>query len=88
MIGVITVMNKVRLSRFLESVFSTPSNMYSEWFGIAKLYAYYKGNPTSCGLHPKLCKNNDYLTVDTTFDERHFLLVFKLDWESTKNRIS
>lgn len=55
---------------------------------IARLYAYYKGNPASCDLHPKLSKNNNYLAVDSAYDERHHLLLFKLDWEKIKNKIS
>lgn len=55
---------------------------------IARLYAYYKGNPASCDLHPKMCKNNNYLAVDSAYDEHHHLLLFKLDWEKIKNKIS
>ena len=55
---------------------------------VARFKAFYKGNPASCDLHPKLCKNNSYLAVDSAFDEHHHLLLYKLDWKRIKNRIS
>lgn len=55
---------------------------------VAKLYAFYHGTPASCDLHPKLCKNNQYLMVDSAYDENHHLLLFKLNWESIKKQIS
>lgn len=55
---------------------------------IAKFNAYYKGNPASCDLHPKLCSDNEYLAVDTAFDERHHLILYKLNWEVIKMKIS
>lgn len=47
---------------------------------LARLFANYKGNPASCDLHPKLCKNNDYLVIDTAFNQKHHMIVFKIDW--------
>lgn len=55
---------------------------------LAVLNAYYRGNPASCDLHPKLCKNNEYLVVDTAFDEHHHMILFKLNWSLIKNKIS
>lgn len=55
---------------------------------IAQLYAYYKGNPASCDLHPKLCKDNNYVVVDTAYDEKHHMIVFKLDWNKIKQELS
>ena len=55
---------------------------------LARLNAYYRGNPASCDLHPKLCKDNRYLVVDTAFDEHHHMLMFELDWNLIKKTIS
>lgn len=55
---------------------------------VAKFNAYYNGNPASCDLHPKLSADNDYLAVDTAFDERHHLFLCKLDWKLIKRRLS
>ena len=43
---------------------------------LAKFYAYDKGQPASCDLHPKLAINNNYVVVDTAYDERHHMMVF------------
>lgn len=55
---------------------------------IAEFYAYYKGNPASCDLHPKLCSDNEYLAVDTAYDEHHHLILYKLNWEEIKKKLS
>lgn len=55
---------------------------------IAKFFAFYKGNPASCDLHPKLCKNGKYVVIDTAYDEKHHMLLLELDWNKIKNRIS
>lgn len=55
---------------------------------IAEFYAYYKGNPASCDLHPKLCSDNEYLAVDTAYDEHHHLILYKLNWKEIKRNIS
>jgi len=55
---------------------------------LAKLNAYYRGNPASCDLHPKLSKDNNYLVVDTAYDERHHMILFELDWSLIKKAIS
>ena len=55
---------------------------------LARLNAYYRGNPASCDLHPKLCKDNRFLVVDTAFDEHHHMLMFELDWNLIKKTIS
>ena len=55
---------------------------------IAKLYAGLHKKPGSCDLHPKLCKNNTHLTVDTAFDKKHHMLVFKLNWELIKKTLN
>ena len=55
---------------------------------VGKFFANYKGNPASCDLHPKLCRNNDYLVVDTAYDEKHHMVMFKLNWDEIKKKIS
>ncbi len=51
---------------------------------LAKLYAPLWGNPASCDLHPKLCKNNDYVAVDTAYTGKHRMICFKIDWQKVK----
>lgn len=48
---------------------------------VAQIYAYYKGNPASCDLHPKLSHDNKYIVVDTAFDSKHHMLVLEIDWK-------
>ncbi len=55
---------------------------------IARLYAYYKYTPASCDLHPKLCKDNRYLVVDTAYNDKHHMIVSLLDWAEIKKRLS
>ena len=47
---------------------------------VAKLFAYYKGNPASCDLHPKLSCNNNYVVVDTAYNEKHHMMLFEINW--------
>ncbi len=55
---------------------------------IARLFANYYRNPSSCDLHPKLSVDNDYLVVDTAFDSKHHMIVFKLNWNEIKVKLS
>ncbi len=55
---------------------------------VAKFFAFYKGNPASCDLHPKLCKNDKFVVVDTAYDKRHHMILLELNWEKIKRRIS
>ena len=55
---------------------------------IAKLFAFYHGTPASCDLHPKLCKNNQYVMVDSAYNEYHHLMLFRLNWDKIKKQIS
>lgn len=51
---------------------------------LAKLYAALWGNPASCDLHPKLCKNNNYVVVDTAYTGKHCMICFKINWANVK----
>ena len=51
---------------------------------LAKLYAPFWGNPANCDLHPKLCKDNNYVVVDTAYTGKHRMICFKIDWEKVK----
>lgn len=42
----------------------------------------------ACDLHPKLCRNNDYLMVDTAYDGKHHMILFKLNWQEIKDYFS
>ncbi len=55
---------------------------------VARIYAFYKGNPASCDLHPKLSKNGKYIVVDTAYDDKHHMLLLELDWGKIKKEIS
>lgn len=55
---------------------------------LARLYAYYRGTPASCDLHPKLSRDNDFIALDSAYDDTHHLILFKLDWEAIKKKIS
>lgn len=35
-------------------------------------------------LHPKLSRNNNYLMVDTSYDGKHHMILFKLNWKEIK----
>lgn len=55
---------------------------------VGKFYAGLNKNPASCDLHPKLCRNNNYLVIDTAYTGKHRMIVFKIDWNKIKNKIS
>ena len=39
-------------------------------------------------LHPKLSKNNDYLMIDTSYNGKHHMILFKLKWDEIINFFS
>lgn len=45
---------------------------------LGEFYAYYKGNPASCDLHPKLSRDGCLVVVDSAHDNRHHMLVLKI----------
>lgn len=55
---------------------------------LAKFFANYHKNPASCDLHPKLSINNNYLVVDSAYDSKHHMFMFKLNWEKIKTALS
>lgn len=54
---------------------------------ICRLYAALDKKPGSCDLHPKLCRNNSYVAVDSAHDGQHHILLFKIDWNKVKEKI-
>lgn len=54
---------------------------------LASFEAPLKGNPASCDLHPKLSRDNQYVTVDTAHSGRHQMMTFKLEWDKIKSAI-
>ncbi len=54
---------------------------------LASFEAPLKGNPASCDLHPKLSRDNQYVTVDTAHSGLHQMFVFKLEWDRIKSVI-
>lgn len=55
---------------------------------VADFFAYYHKTPASCDLHPKLCINNNYIVVDTAYDNRHHMMVLKLNWEKIRKIVN
>lgn len=53
---------------------------------LCDFFAYYRRKPSSCDLHPKLCHNNNYVVVDTAHDEKHHMVLFKLNWDKMNER--
>ncbi len=51
---------------------------------LAEFYAYYNKKHGSCDLHPKLCRNNDFVVVDSAHDDRHHMILFKINWNVIK----
>lgn len=54
---------------------------------LAKFFAYYNGNPASCDLHPKLCSSNDFVMVDTAYDSRHHMILYKIEWDKIQEAL-
>ena len=52
-----------------------------------KLYAGLYNKPGCCDLHPKLCKNNNYLVVDTAYDGKHHMIIFRINWDKIKEEL-
>lgn len=52
---------------------------------LANFLAFYNKKPGSCDLHPKLCGNNDYVVVDSAHDEKHHMLLFKVNWKEIQS---
>ena len=47
---------------------------------LARFYEPLVGNPARCDLHPKLSRDNNYVTVDTTNTGKHGMEVYLIDW--------
>ena len=54
---------------------------------IAAFYEPLVGNPARCDLHPKLCKNNDFVVIDTTNTGKHQMMVLQLNWDAIKKEL-
>lgn len=54
---------------------------------VCSLYAALDKKPGSCDLHPKLCKNNDYVAIDSAHDGQHHLILLKINWDKVKQKI-
>lgn len=48
---------------------------------LGTFYANYDKTPSSCDLHPKLSRDGQYLVVDSAHDERHHMIILKLNWD-------
>ena len=54
---------------------------------LGKFTDFYKYNPASCDLHPKLCKNNRFIVLDTALDEKHRMIVFEITWNMLRHNL-
>lgn len=54
---------------------------------IGRIFAGLHRQNGSCDLHPKLCKNNNYLAVDSAFDGTHHMILFNLNWSLITNEL-
>lgn len=54
---------------------------------LATFYAYYENSPSSCDLHPKLSRDGNYLVVDSAYDDKHHMMVFRINWSLIKEKI-
>lgn len=54
---------------------------------LADFYAYYSKTPASCDLHPKLCMNNNYIVVDTAYDDKHHMIMMRINWEKIREAL-
>lgn len=55
---------------------------------VGKFFASLMGNPASCDLHPKLCNDNKHIVIDTAYENKHKMIVFKINWDKVKKKIS
>lgn len=55
---------------------------------LGTFYANYDGTPASCDLHPKLSRDGNYIVVDSAHDEKHHMMVYRLNWMMIKSKIS
>ena len=53
---------------------------------LAEFFAYYNKKKGSCDLHPKLCRDNQYIVVDSAHDEKHHMIMFRIDWDLIKEK--
>ncbi len=54
---------------------------------LGEFFAGLHNKPGSCDLHPKLCDNNNFLVVDTAYNGKHHMLMFKINWDIIKKRL-
>lgn len=63
-------------------------NTYNhKWMVLGQFYAGLHMKPGTCDLHPKLCKNNKYVAVDSAYDGQHHIVLFSIKWDDIKRVI-
>lgn len=55
---------------------------------LGTFYAFYNNTPSSCDLHPKLSRDGNFLVVDSAYDDRHHMMVFRINWDLIREKIS
>lgn len=77
-----TYPDKKNIQRLI--VYNTKTHKY---LILGSFNAFYKGKPASCDLHPKLSKDGQYVVVDSAHDEKHHMLMFKLNWNKIEQKL-
>lgn len=52
---------------------------------LGRFFANHNKRPSSCDLHPKLSKNNNFIVVDTAYDDKHHMILLEIDWGKLEN---
>ena len=55
---------------------------------IAKMKENAKQGNAACDLHPKLSRDNQNVIFDTTSSGKHTMMLFRINWDQIKNKIS
>ena len=81
---IIEALRDNRVEVFYQPIYNTKTHKY---LILGSFNAFYKGNPASCDLHPKLSKDGQYVVVDSAHDEKHHMLMFKLNWNKIEQKL-
>ena len=54
---------------------------------LGSFYAFYRNNPASCDLHPKLSRDDKYVMVDTAYNNKHHMILFEINWDKVTNEL-
>ena len=55
---------------------------------VAKLIENFQPGNIGCDLHPKLSRDNQYVIFDTTCTGKHSMMLYKINWQEIKNKLT